>query len=669
MRSRRPRWSSGSRRLAVLFLAVLVPSAATLVWLGIQLLEQDRRLWADRELERRERAADRIVRELGDALAAADLALTTGPVPDGVVRVTWAAGGFRVDPPASVAWVPQTPRSLEAPAQPFADAEMAEARATADRGRSVYTRLSQAPDPGVRAGASMRLARVRRMSGELEAARRTYEELARAFGPGQPVVTFGGMPVDLAARRAIGDLLETMGDRPALDHGAAELRRDLLAGQWMLDRAGWQLVADDLARWTGRPITLSPAAAAVTAALDWLWQQRRHDAGDGQGAAEGREIVAHEEDSLLVRWRRDAEALRVLVFTPAGIGRLARASLPAAAHDDDSLVLTDLTGHVVVGARAERGTRVVMRAADETGLPWALTLKPGASIEDHGELAWRQRLLGMGLGAIVLLLSGGTYLLWSTVRRELAVARLQTDFVAAVSHEFRTPLTTLQHTAELLEEEDLALAQRQSLYAALGRSTERLRGLVESLLDFARMEEGRRPYDLQTVDPSRLVHDVVSAFVRQSVATPSPIAVDTVGPGRLACRGDRAALSHALWNLLDNAVKYSAPPHDVRVSVRSQDRFVAIAVSDRGFGIAADERARVFDKFVRGRDTGRRGIPGTGLGLALVSHIVAAHGGRIGLESEEGRGSTFTILLPACAAVAAGDVADGAAANPSCLAS
>jgi two-component system phosphate regulon sensor histidine kinase PhoR len=245
----------------------------------------------------------------------------------------------------------------------------------------------------------------------------------------------------------------------------------------------------------------------------------------------------------------------------------------------------------------------------------------------------------------VILLGGGGYLAWRTVQRELAVARLQTEFVAAVSHEFRTPLTSLQHVTELLEEDDeLPPARRHKLYATLGRSTDRLRGLVESLLDFARMEGGRKPYDLQRLDPALLVQRVISEF-EMHAPEDTEIAPQFPGQDTLHCRADADALGHALWNLLDNAVKYSPAPHAVSVSVRR--RGIAIAVEDQGFGIPARERQNVFRKFVRGSDTQRRGIKGTGLGLAIVSHIVAAHRGRVELDSEEGRGSTFTIVLPA----------------------
>ncbi len=265
---------------------------------------------------------------------------------------------------------------------------------------------------------------------------------------------------------------------------------------------------------------------------------------------------------------------------------------------------------------------------------------------EAGDFAARRRLLSAGLAAIVLLLAGGSYLLWRVVQRELAVARLQTDFVAAVSHEFRTPLTSLHHITELLEEDDdLPVERRKAFYGVLGRSTERLTRLVESLLDFSRMEGGRKPYDLQPVDAGEIAAQVVSDFQKEGIAAGFRIDLNVEGPSALSA--DPGALTHALRNLLDNAIKYSPRQRDVSVSVRAQGREVAIAVRDRGMGIPPQERKEIFRKFMRGSQAKRLGIQGTGLGLAMVSHIVRAHGGTIELESEEGHGSTFRLVLPA----------------------
>jgi two-component system phosphate regulon sensor histidine kinase PhoR len=638
------RWSTSAQRLGALFLMVLVPSATTLLWLGVQLLEQDRRLWADRDLERRESAADIIVRALGQKLAAAGAGLVEGDLPDGGVFAHFNGPAVTVRPPDRILWVPARSHLTEMNTHAFADGEIAEFRQTGDRGLAAYTALARSTNPAERAGALLRLARVHRSTGDLAAAIREYRELARFTG-----LVFNGMPVDLLARREVCDLLEQTRETATLAREAEALRADFLASRWTLDRSGWWVAAEDFERWTGRPLIVPPERRALSAGLEWLWQQVRVPETSVADATSPvrRDVIRMDDISILMLWRAAGSELKALILPPGVIADWSRQAMPPDLASADALLLTDEAGAVLSGEKPEAGTRLVTRLATETGLPWNVSLKPASVPRDLAALTSRRRLLGAGLGAIVLLISGGSYLLWRTVRREMAVGRIQTEFVAAVSHEFRTPLTLLQHVTELLEEHDeLPREQRRSLYAALGRSTKRLRGLVESLLDFARMEDGRKPYDLRPIDPSLVANNVIEEFERQAPSERTVITRAFAMPGTLSCRADVAALTHALWNLLDNAVKYSTEPALVTVSVAPRGDEIAIAVADHGFGIPARERQTIFQKFVRGSDSVRRGINGTGLGLAMVSHIIAAHGGRIELESEEGRGSTFRILLP-----------------------
>ena len=199
----------------------------------------------------------------------------------------------------------------------------------------------------------------------------------------------------------------------------------------------------------------------------------------------------------------------------------------------------------------------------------------------------------------------------------------------------------------MLEEDDeLPKETRAAFYEALGRNTERLHRLVESLLDFARMENGRKPYDPQPLDAGALASEVVADFRRQNA--PRDVAIDLALETQGArIRADRASLTSALWNLLDNAIKYSPEGGPVRVTVHPHPAGIAIAVRDAGLGVPAGERAEIFQRFVRGEQARRLGIKGTGLGLAMASHIVEAHGGRIELDSQEGAGSTFRLVQTA----------------------
>jgi signal transduction histidine kinase len=232
------------------------------------------------------------------------------------------------------------------------------------------------------------------------------------------------------------------------------------------------------------------------------------------------------------------------------------------------------------------------------------------------------------------------------VSRELAVARLQSDFVAAVSHEFRTPLTSLKQLAELLSSGRVASDERRArYYEVMERETGRLHRLVEGLLDFGRMEAGALEFSWERVTPSDLVRRVVTEFETElgESGYHVELSADATAP---PVRADSEALGRAVWNLLDNAVKYSPDRKTVWVDVSQDDGRLAIAVRDQGVGIPAVEREMVFQKFIRGTSSNGSGIKGTGIGLAMVKHIVEAHGGEVRVESEVGQGSTFTILIP-----------------------
>jgi signal transduction histidine kinase len=188
-------------------------------------------------------------------------------------------------------------------------------------------------------------------------------------------------------------------------------------------------------------------------------------------------------------------------------------------------------------------------------------------------------------------------------------------------------------------------AQRQRTYEILSSETERLHGLVEELLDFARMEAGAVNYRMEPLEPGELLASLVAGFQQQ--VAPQGYRVEFSAPEELpVIRGDREALTRAVRNLLDNAVKYSPECRTVWVEAERQDARVAVRVRDCGVGIPAAERKEIFKKFVRGKGPGVGRVKGTGIGLAMVAHVVRAHGGEVRVESEPGQGSTFTLLLP-----------------------
>ncbi|MBE3133236.1 MAG: HAMP domain-containing histidine kinase [Acidobacteria bacterium] len=351
---------------------------------------------------------------------------------------------------------------------------------------------------------------------------------------------------------------------------------------------------------------------------------------------------------LLVLWRASPEMMAGLALGPDDVAaQWLSAVRPALAQQAVGIVLTDAGGRAVIGRLTDGPGRQSLRPASATSLPWnvhALTLDVGAR---HAYFDVRRRVLFGALLFIALLILGGTYFIWRVVAREMAVSRLQADFVSAVSHEFRTPLTALRQLSELLVSDRVASEHdRRQYYEAMAHESRRLGRLVERLLDFGRMEAGALRYRLEPLDPAALLGEVVAEFERSGDARGHRIELNASGPAR-PVRADRETLSCVIWNLLDNAVKYSPECSTIWVDLEHGNETMAIRVRDRGVGILPSEREEIFRKFFRGAAAQAGGMRGAGIGLAMARQIVAAHGGQITIESRPGEGSTFTVVLPA----------------------
>jgi signal transduction histidine kinase len=229
-------------------------------------------------------------------------------------------------------------------------------------------------------------------------------------------------------------------------------------------------------------------------------------------------------------------------------------------------------------------------------------------------------------------------------RRSKELARMQADFIAHMSHQLKTPLSLLSAVLETMRLERVKSPQKLARYhEILWEQTDRLSSLVERILEFSRVKRRGTSYEFERLDLTELVRETTQAFQRS--LEPGGFEIAVVSSGTPVVWADAAALEQALVNLLDNAVKYSGESRSIRVEVSAGPSAATIAISDRGIGIPVDERPHIFDRFYRGSGAklNRRGF---GLGLAICAELVAAHRGRVLVESEPGRGSTFTIRLP-----------------------
>jgi signal transduction histidine kinase len=249
-------------------------------------------------------------------------------------------------------------------------------------------------------------------------------------------------------------------------------------------------------------------------------------------------------------------------------------------------------------------------------------------------------------GALSLLMGAGMYLTYRNVARELALAKLKSDFVSNVSHELRTPLALIRLYAETLELGRLSNPGKcQEYYEIIRKESERLTSLINNILDFSRIESGKKEYSFRETDVADLVRSTLESY-RFEIEQNGFQFEQKIDDNLPQVWVDREAIARSLLNLVNNAVKYSATEKYLAVNLYHHNGGVNLEVVDHGIGIPSKEQTKIFEKFYRACDPLVHNTKGSGLGLSLVRHIVQAHGGEVAVQSEPGQGSTFIITLP-----------------------
>jgi signal transduction histidine kinase len=291
------------------------------------------------------------------------------------------------------------------------------------------------------------------------------------------------------------------------------------------------------------------------------------------------------------------------------------------------------------------GKSEVMRNLDNVFRGLSLGIKFQGTTADAIGRRWAVQSFWI-LGVLSVVMIGGLILAYRSVNREMSLARLKSDFVSNVSHELRTPLALIRLYAETLELGRITTVEKkEEYYRIIRKESERLSALINNILDFSRIEAGRKEYDFRETDIAELVRNTLDTY-RYQIEQQGFALEENLDSGVPRVRVDREAIARALVNLVNNALKYSANEKFLGVRLYRENSALKIEVIDRGIGIPRREQAKIFEKFYRTGDPLVHNTKGSGLGLALVRHITDAHGGNVQVESTPGKGSTFTLSLP-----------------------
>ncbi|UCE40414.1 MAG: hypothetical protein JSV17_13260 [Candidatus Aminicenantes bacterium] len=313
---------------------------------------------------------------------------------------------------------------------------------------------------------------------------------------------------------------------------------------------------------------------------------------------------------------------------------------------DVSIVLRSSLSNKIVFSNEETnlGSAVITDFFPDNFPPWRMELY---QIGSGGSVfSLHKNIFFWTILALLVILVFGSGLIIRTIVQEVNLLNLKSEFIASVSHEFKTPLTTMGAVLERLLSDDVKDPKKtKEYYRILSHDSERLKRLVKNVLDFTKIEDGKREYKLRTTDFTRLVRHEVNNFHNENRMSGFTVEtrIDDDIPSVIA---DEEAMSQALHNILDNAAKFSGSEKSIQVNIIRQKGSIEIAIQDRGVGIPENEQKKVFEKFYRGKQASSVSPTGTGLGLTLVKHIMDAHRGDVVIKSQPGKGTCVSLILP-----------------------
>lgn len=524
------------------------------------------------------------------------------------------------------------------------------------------------------------IARVQKKSFLFQDAIKTYETISQEYSHEQ---TPGGVSLVLAARIELGSLFLAINDTSGAVKAFIELYEDLVHREWRLEEGQFDFFAqnikgsvDEIFSKVSLASPLQPYQRAFAGLQDEEIRQRKiterlltFQGNASEDLRENASRVLEDSRSSLRRMTLERGGQIYLISLSSqypgngkevsGIwGILLNADyirnnilLPAVQRhiysEKTGWVVKGRDGTVILKSENPPSGSITLRTSFEGNFPpWSVEFyQPDPYLFETLVTSRRGIYFYMFL-LIAGILIFGSILTIRAVTHELELAKMKSDFVSTISHEFKSPLTSIRQLSEMLQAGRVPSDERhRRYYDVLVEQSERLSLLIDNILDFAKIEEGRKEFKFEKVDISMLMEEIVSLFQHRVRHEDFVIEVKIEKPLPLT-KIDSAAITQAVANILDNAIKYSGETKKVFVTVFAEKQNLVIAVQDFGIGIRKEEIDKVFERFYRGGDDLTRLVKGSGIGLALVKQIVEAHHGNVQVESEPGRGSTFSLWLP-----------------------
>jgi signal transduction histidine kinase/tetratricopeptide (TPR) repeat protein len=519
------------------------------------------------------------------------------------------------------------------------------------------------------------LARTLRRLHKDQQARAIYREIIQTYAD---LRVAGGIPAELAAQMELVNLPSSARETSGTGQSILTLQAELARGKWDLAKPQFDFALDRVRKSWSR-------LAALSAPFELNHQRdfEESEAAIGTRAEASRELLLF-EGSVVPTILKAADVRRPKSRAPRRFKTLTDScifcsiALPSPVRGPDAIEMlgvlldaerespalsafleqvilpshtlfrvTNELGRPIAGPPIPASARKTIEAKFPSEIPsWTITFYYRDPEFFAQLLTSRRRVYVIGLILALGIVTFGSILTLRMISREVELATMQSDFVSTVSHELRSPLTSIRQLSEMLQRGRIPSEERrQRYYDTIVEQSERLSLLVENILDFARFEEGRKVFHFEEVDLNVFLREVV-ARVQQQVRHEGFAIRAQLADESLPARIDRDAMAQAIVNLLDNAMKFSPDSKEVSVSGCREADCARIDVKDYGIGIRPDEIKRVFDRFYRGSTEQVLSTRGTGLGLTIVKRIVEGHQGTITVQSAPGRGSTFTIMLP-----------------------